>query len=132
MNNILNLKKYSNSQSNQNWAQPEQNNRELKAVKITSFTRDELNHILTVYGRKVVTGEWRDYAVDTLKDRAIFSVYRKCNELPQYTIHKLPKLKSRGKMYQITGSDGRVLKRGSELPLMLKILDKNKSKYRII
>ena len=52
--------------------------------------------------------------------------------MPQYTIHKMPKLRSSQKMYQIKGTDGKVLKRGSELPLILKILDKDNKKYKVI
>ena len=52
--------------------------------------------------------------------------------MPQYTIHKLPKLKNSQKMYQVKGTDGKILKRGSELPLILRILDKDKNKSKVI
>ena len=42
-----------------------------------SFDRRELSQILNVYGRKVASGEWRDYAIDTLKEKAVFSVFRR-------------------------------------------------------
>ena len=42
-----------------------------------TFSRRELNRILDLYGRKVAAGEWRDYAIDFLKDRAVFSVFRR-------------------------------------------------------
>ncbi|TFG86559.1 MAG: DUF2794 domain-containing protein, partial [Hyphomicrobiales bacterium] len=29
-----------------------------------SFDRQELSQILNIYGRKVASGEWRDYAID--------------------------------------------------------------------
>jgi len=35
-----------------------------------TFDRRELDRILGLYGRKVAAGEWRDYAIDYLKDRA--------------------------------------------------------------
>ena len=41
-----------------------------------TFERRELDRILRLYGRKVADGEWRDYAIDFLKDRAVFSVFR--------------------------------------------------------
>ena len=31
--------------------------------------------IFGLYGRKVAAGEWRDYAIDSLRDRAVFSVF---------------------------------------------------------
>ena len=37
-----------------------------------TFSRRELDRILRLYGRKVAAGEWRDYAIDFLKDRAVF------------------------------------------------------------
>ena len=42
-----------------------------------AFDRRELTQILNVYGRKVASGEWRDYAIDTLKEKAVFSVFRR-------------------------------------------------------
>src|SRR5258705_6549365 len=46
------------------------------ASRVT-FDRRELNRIFSLYGRKVAAGEWRDYAIDFLKDRAVFSVFRR-------------------------------------------------------
>ena len=47
-----------------------------------TFDRRELDRILGLYGRKVAAGEWRDYAIDFLKDRAVFSVFRRSSEVP--------------------------------------------------
>ena len=52
------------------------------------FSRRELDRILRLYGRKVSDGEWRDYAIDFLKDRAVFSVFRRASEVPIYRIEK--------------------------------------------
>ena len=52
------------------------------------FDRYELGRILSLYGRMVVVGEWRDYAIDYLKDRAVFSVFRHACEVPIYRIEK--------------------------------------------
>src|SRR6516225_6508439 len=51
-----------------------------------TFNRLELHRILNLYGRMVADGEWRDYAIDFLKDRAVFSVYRRASEVPIYRI----------------------------------------------
>ena len=53
-----------------------------------SFDRQELNQILTVYGRHVAEGDWRDYAIDNLRDSAVFSIYRRTSETPLYRIVK--------------------------------------------
>lgn len=58
-------------------------------VQQVTFSRRELNRILDLYGRKVAAGEWRDYAIDFLKDRAVFSVFRRASEVPLYRIEKI-------------------------------------------
>ena len=55
-----------------------------------TFSRRELDRILGLYGRMVAAGEWRDYAIDFLKDRAVFSVFRRTSEVPIYRIEKNP------------------------------------------
>ena len=87
------------------------------------FDRQELNTILNLYGRKVASGEWRDYAMDFLKDRALFSVYKRASERPLYVIEKNPKLRHRQGQYMVTSQDGRVLKRGHEIDIVLRVLE---------
>ena len=87
------------------------------------FDRLELNTILGLYGRKVAAGEWRDYAIDFLKDRALFSVYKRSSERPLYVIEKNPRLRARQGQYVVLGQDGRVLKRGHELINVLRVLE---------
>ena len=87
------------------------------------FDRRELNTILNLYGRKVASGEWRDYAMDFLKDRALFSIYRRASERPVSVIEKNPKLRNRQGQYMVTIEDGRVLKRGHELDNVLRVLE---------
>ena len=60
-----------------------------------TFDRRELNRIFGLYGRMVAAGEWRDYAIDFLRDRAVFSVFRRSSEVPIYRIEKNPKLERR-------------------------------------
>ena len=59
------------------------------ANKVT-FSRRELDRILSLYGRKVAAGEWRDYAIDFLKDRAVFSVFRHACEVPDLPHREKP------------------------------------------
>ncbi|MGH6679762.1 MAG: DUF2794 domain-containing protein, partial [Bradyrhizobium sp.] len=66
-----------------------------------TFNRFELNRILNLYGRMVADGEWRDYAVDFLKDRSVFSVYRRASEVPIYRIEKDPRLARKQGMYSV-------------------------------
>jgi hypothetical protein len=87
------------------------------------FDRRELNTILNLYGRKVASGEWRDYAMDFLKDRALFSVYKRSSERPLFVIEKNPKLRNKQGQYMVTTQDGRVLKRGHELDVVIRVLE---------
>ncbi|MBA4796785.1 MAG: DUF2794 domain-containing protein [Rhizobiales bacterium] len=89
-----------------------------------TFHRRELDAILWIYGRMVGEGEWRDYAIDHLKDRAVFSVFKRSGEYPLYRIEKNPKLAAKQGAFSVAGTDGRILKRGHDLRQVLKVFDK--------
>ncbi|MGI8723932.1 MAG: DUF2794 domain-containing protein [Methyloceanibacter sp.] len=89
-----------------------------------AFDRKELSQILNIYGRKVASGEWRDYAIDTLKEKAVFSVFRRTSECPLYRIEKVPKLSRRQGAYSVVAATGLILKRGHDLARVLRVLDK--------
>ena len=89
-----------------------------------SFDRAELREILDLYGRKVADGEWRDYAIDFTRDKAVFSIFRRTSEMPLYRIEKDPRLARRQGAYSVVTALGLVLKRGHELSRVLKVLDK--------
>ena len=92
------------------------------------FSRPELDAILSVYGRKVAEGEWRDYAMGGFRDVAIFSVFRRTSEMPLYRIEKRPKLARRQGAWAVLGASGQVLKRGHELKQVLKVFEKRSLK----
>ena len=87
------------------------------------FDRKELMTILNIYGRMVAAGEWRDYAIDTLKDQAIFSIYRRTSEMPVYRIEKNPKLSRKQGAYSLISQQGQILKRGQDLGTIIKLLN---------
>ena len=89
-----------------------------------TFSRRELNRILDLYGRKVAAGEWRDYAIDFLKDRAVFSVFRRASEVPIYRIEKDPRLARKQGMYSVISATGLILRRGHELDRVLLVIDR--------
>ena len=89
-----------------------------------TFNRLELNRILNLYGRMVADGEWRDYAIDFLKDRAVFSVFRRCSEVPLYRIEKDPRLARKQGMYSVISATGLILRRGHELDRVLLAIDR--------
>lgn len=90
-----------------------------------TFKRHELDAILRLYSRMVAEGEWRDYAIDHLKDRAVFSVFRRTSEVPLFRIVKDPKLTRRQGAYSIVAASGMILKRGHDLSQVLKVFDKS-------
>lgn len=88
-----------------------------------SFERLELDRLLRFYSRMVAAGEWRDYALDALPDRALFSVYRRASEAPLYQIEKRPADARRQGSYSVRAVDGRVLRRGADLSRVLTVLE---------
>ena len=87
------------------------------------FDRAELGLILSLYGRFVAAGEWRDYAMSFLRDVAIFSVFRRATEYLLYRIEKRPRLRNAQGAYAVIAMDGRILKRGHDLAQVLRVLD---------
>jgi hypothetical protein len=100
--------------------------RDMSAVTVpqVTFDRLELNRILTIYGRMVTAGEWRDYALDFLEDVAVFSIFRRASEVPLFRIEKRPKLRARQGQYSVVAAGGVILKRGHDLAQVLRIFDK--------
>ena len=88
------------------------------------FDRSELDQILRLYGRMVAANEWRDYAIDRLPDRAVFSVFRRTSETPLFQIVKAPKLARKQGAYSVVAATGLILKRGHELMRVLNVFDK--------
>ena len=97
-----------------------------KVPDIVTFDRHELSVILRVYGHKVADGEWRDYAIDHLDDRAVFSIFRRSSEFPIYRVEKIPALARKQGQYNIVAASGAILKRGRDLARALKVLEKPK------
>ena len=98
----------------------------ISASQVT-FDRAELNRLFGLYGRKVAAGEWRDYAIDFLKDRAVFSVFRRASEMPLYRIEKSPRLARRQGTYSLISATGLIIRRGQELDRVLRAIDKSLS-----
>lgn len=92
--------------------------------EVVSYHRKELNVILSLYGQMVAAGEWRDYGISTLREVAVFSVFRRAAEFPLYRIEKRPKLARAQGMYSVVGMDGHILKRGHDLKTVLRVLER--------
>ena len=99
----------------------------LAPISRVTFERKELDRIFNLYGRKVAAGEWRDYAIDFLRDRAVFSVFRRASEVPLYRIEKSPKLARKQGAYSVISATGLIVRRGHELDRVLRAIDKSVS-----
>ena len=91
---------------------------------LTYMNRKELHHILNIYGRMVSAGIWKDYAIDTLKEEAIFSIFKRSTEMPIYRIIKQPSLSHKQGAWRIVSMSGQILKRSKDLAILLKYFDK--------
>ncbi len=87
------------------------------------FDRKELSVILSMYGRKVAEGEWRDYAIGAGREAAVFAVFQRTSEMPLYRIEKRPKLRQRQGLYAVVAAGGLVMKRGHDLAQVLRVLE---------
>ena len=101
------------------------------APRVT-FDRRELDRIFRLYGRMVAAGEWRDYAIDFLRDRAVFSVFRHAAEIPLYRIEKDLKLARLQGAYSVISATGLIVRRGHELDRVLRALDKAEKAIRLV
>ncbi|PZN93690.1 MAG: DUF2794 domain-containing protein [Alphaproteobacteria bacterium] len=84
-----------------------------------AFTRLELDRILSLYGRMVAAGHWRDYAIDLGARTASFSAFRRAAENPEVRVVKDPALRLKQGEWILYGEGGVVLKRGQDLANVL-------------
>jgi hypothetical protein len=97
----------------------------LAPAQRVTFDRRELDRLFGLYGRMVAAGEWRDYAIDFLKDRAVFSVFRRSSEVPIYRIEKNPRQARRQGAYSVISATGLIVRRGHELDRVLRSIDRS-------
>ena len=96
------------------------------SAAIVFFERRELNQLLSLYGRMVAAGHWRDYAIDGLKDAAVFSVFRRATDVPLYRVEKRPALARHQGEWMVTAHGGLVVKRGHDLAQVLRVFDRDR------
>ena len=91
----------------------------VSAPRNTTFDRRELLRILDLYGRMVAAGEWRDYALEMGRDKAVFAIFQRASEYPLFRVEKCPLLARRQGAYSVVLRSGAVLKRGHDLARVL-------------
>jgi hypothetical protein len=90
------------------------------------FSHGELSLILGVYGDRVKRGEWRDYAIDSLPDMALFSIYRSSKETPLYAIAKIPSRSFLKPSQYAVYSGNKTLRQSPSLSEVLQFFDEAK------
>ncbi|HEY4545781.1 MAG TPA: DUF2794 domain-containing protein [Pedomonas sp.] len=88
------------------------------------FDRQELSKLLGIYGRGVAMGVWRDYAIDMNRTQAVFSIFQRSSDRPEFRLVKQPDLARKQGQYVLLGQSGAILKRGSELVNVLRLLER--------
>ena len=90
---------------------------------LVAFSRRELGQLLSLYGARVSSGEWRDYAVDHLQGMAVFSVFRHSHENPIFSIVKIqPQQHNKPPTYLVV-SGAKTLTQQRSLPEAIAIFD---------
>jgi Protein of unknown function (DUF2794) len=85
------------------------------------FDRDDLNQLLGAYSRQVSRGIWRDYAIDHRSSMAIFSIFRRSQEQPAFTVTKVT-LRGEKEPNYILLSRNRQLKSSRKLSQIIAVL----------
>ena len=94
-----------------------------KGTAAVYFTRNELNQLLSLYSRRVIIGEWKDYAIDQGRGMSAFSIYRDSSSRPAFTVYKFANGSHRRGDY-VVGSGGNVINRGKTLAEAMAILER--------
>lgn len=89
------------------------------STPVVAFNRAELDAILAVYARKVAAGEWRDYALEMGREKAVFAIFQRTSEYPLFRVEKCPRLARRQGAFSVVLRSGVVLKRGHDLARVL-------------
>lgn len=87
------------------------------------FSRSELGRILQLYSRKVMTGEWLDYALGWDERGARFAIYGRASAYPLFVVLKRGRQARRERRYEAVGG-GRVLATGRTLEAALEPLQR--------
>lgn len=93
-----------------------------KKKRCVYFNRAELNQLLAVYSKRIISGEWKAYAIDHGDGAALFSVFLHAHAQPLYTIIKLADGSRRHGDWLIV-SGGRKLRQTATLSELLKMFE---------
>ncbi|MEO0550604.1 MAG: DUF2794 domain-containing protein [Pseudomonadota bacterium] len=91
-----------------------------------AFQRREMSLILDAYGRMVMAGHAKDYAIGMYKDQAVFAIFRRHAENPTWQVIKTPSMSNAQGAFAVLGGQGQTLKRGRDLKQVLRVFDSRK------
>ena len=94
---------------------------------IVCFSKKELSTILNLYSKQVSRGIWRDYALDSQMDNAVFSVYKHSHDKPLYQIIKNSQKGFRNKPIFFIKKDSEIISKSNDLFIILSNFEKKLS-----
>ena len=95
--------------------------------KFIFFSKLELTSILNLYSKQVSKGYWKDYALDSAIDNAIFSIYKHSLDKPMYQIIKNSQKGFRNKPIFFIKKDGEIISKSNDLFIILLNFEKKLS-----
>jgi len=94
----------------------------IKEKEKVTFSKKDLNSIISIYSQKVSNGIWKDYSINFEKNYAEFSIYKHTYASPEFSI-----VKNKKKLFSIY-SRTQELKKSKYIKDVLNILKKVESK----
>ena len=91
------------------------------------FSKYELTSILNLYSKQVSKGFWKDYALDSRMNTAIFSIYRHSHDKPIYQIIKKSIKGFRNLPNFFITQDEQIINKSSEITTILSKFEKKLS-----
>ena len=98
---------------------------------IIFFSKYELSSILNLYSKQVSKGFWKDYALDSTVNTAIFSIYKHSHDKPIYQIIKKSIKGFRNMPDFFITKDKEIINKSSEISIILSKFEK-KIEYKEI
>ena len=94
----------------------------IKEKEKISFSKNDLNLIISIYSKNVSNGIWKDYSINFERNYAEFSIYKHTHASPEFSI-----VKNKKKIFSIY-SRQQELKKSKHIKDVLDVLKKVGSK----
>jgi hypothetical protein len=94
---------------------------------IIFFSKYELSSILNLYSKQVSKGLWKDYALDSKVNTAIFSIYKHSHDKPIYQIIKKSIKGFRNMPDFLITKDREIINKSNEISTILSKFEKKLS-----